>query len=487
MDANNNKYLVITIWIATIAFIGAGFVGWGSVSFGSSANSVAKVGDIDISNSKYSFSYNNAYGQKAKEFGGKFDKEKAKEIGLGKTVLRDLVNEALLLNYAKDIGITVSEKEIGKEVVSFPSFKDKNGNFVRSAYDNFLKSRGLTSKDFELILADGMVKSKVLKLLNIKPLKLENKAMREPFNISDKIKYKIIKAGDINIPVDDKSLKSFWENKKDNYLSSRKYKLNILWTKSDNIKLSDKDVESYYKENSFNYVGKNGKILELKDAKKDVEVDLKLSKIKKQAAVDRSKFKKGKVKATESLMLNENNSALTTEAWKEIKVATEGDYLKPKAIKDSYATIHIEAIEKPKVMSFEEAKELVKNDYTKVQRSIKLEELTKNALKNSSTYNIETKGYISLSKFQVLPELTPQDSLIVNRAIFTSSQKSDSININDGVLVYKIIDQKLVDTNVTSDRLKSEIISIKDNEFYSNLLKNLSSKYPTEVYVKDLK
>ena len=42
----HNKYLVWTIWIATIAFIGAGFVGWGSYSFGSKAGNVAKVGDV---------------------------------------------------------------------------------------------------------------------------------------------------------------------------------------------------------------------------------------------------------------------------------------------------------------------------------------------------------------------------------------------------------------------------------------------------------
>ena len=43
----HKKYLVITIWISTIAFVGAGFVGWGAYDFNKSrATSVAKVGDI---------------------------------------------------------------------------------------------------------------------------------------------------------------------------------------------------------------------------------------------------------------------------------------------------------------------------------------------------------------------------------------------------------------------------------------------------------
>jgi len=30
----HKKWLIITIWIATIAFVGAGFVGWGAYSYG---------------------------------------------------------------------------------------------------------------------------------------------------------------------------------------------------------------------------------------------------------------------------------------------------------------------------------------------------------------------------------------------------------------------------------------------------------------------
>ena len=42
----HNKYLIITIWVATIAFIGAGFVGWGSYQYGSKAGAIGKVGDV---------------------------------------------------------------------------------------------------------------------------------------------------------------------------------------------------------------------------------------------------------------------------------------------------------------------------------------------------------------------------------------------------------------------------------------------------------
>jgi hypothetical protein len=39
----HKKWLVITIWISTIAFIGAGFVGWGAYDFGKTEGTVIYI------------------------------------------------------------------------------------------------------------------------------------------------------------------------------------------------------------------------------------------------------------------------------------------------------------------------------------------------------------------------------------------------------------------------------------------------------------
>ncbi len=483
---NNNKYLVITIWVATIAFIGAGFVGWGSVNFGSSANSIAKVGDISLDRTKFGFSYNNAYANYAQKFGNKFDKEKAKELGLDKLVLRNLINQALLLNFAKENGIVVSDKEVGLEVASFQSFKDKNGNFNKDFYDNFLKSRGLKAKDFESILRDELTVKKLMDLIDVKPLKLEKEAMSATFKIGDKIKYKIIKNSDINITVTDNDLKSFWSSKKDRYLTKTSYKLELLWTQAKDLNISDAEIERFYKENSFNYVDKSGKVKDLKDVKELVKNDLTLEKIKKQAAIDRSRFKKSKIKPSEVVTLEEGDNRLSANIWDTISKSKNGEFLKPKAIKDRYVSIHIVSKKRPEVMSFEAAKELVKKDYIALKKKEELNKLVQEALKNSSKFTLETKDYITLSKFSTILGLSQQDSLLVTRGIFASSKKVNSIKLTNGAFVYEVVKQKILDNN-SSNNLDSEIASIKSNELSINLLKSLSNKYSTEVYIKDFK
>ena len=483
----NNKYLVITIWIATIAFIGAGFVGWGSVNFGSKANSIAKVGEVNIPITKYSFNYNNLYSQEAQKYGGKFDKKEAEKLGLGKVVLKSLIDEALLLNFAKEYGIITTDKEVGLEVLSFSLFKDKSGAFNKDYYENFLRNRGLKAKDFERILRDQITVQKVIKLIDVKPIALEKEAMSTALKIADKIKYKIIKANDVNVTINDNELKSFWEKNKINYMSKKEYNLELLWTKAKDLNISDADIENYYKANSFNYTTKDGKVKELKDVKDLVVNDITLEKIKKQAAIERSRFKKGKLTATESVSIKEGDKKLTPKVWESIKNAKVGTYLKPKAIKNSYVTIHIKDVTEPKVMSFEEAKELAKKDLKVQKQQKELDKMVQNALKDGNNFDIEPKDYISLSKFQLLPKLQPQDSIVVTRSLFGSNKKVNSVKVSDGVVVYKVIEQKILDDNSSSNNLDNEIATVKSGELLANLLKDLSSKYTTEVFVKDIK
>ena len=78
----HKKWLVITIWISTIAFVGAGFVGWGSYDYGKQGAVVAVVGDREVSVEEYQQEYSKIYEQYAKMFGPMFSKELAEQLKL---------------------------------------------------------------------------------------------------------------------------------------------------------------------------------------------------------------------------------------------------------------------------------------------------------------------------------------------------------------------------------------------------------------------
>jgi peptidyl-prolyl cis-trans isomerase D len=129
----HNKYLVWTIWVATIAFIGAGFVGWGSYSFGSKAGNVAKVGTIEIKQSQLNMVYTNLYNQYNEMMQGKLDDKKAKELGLVQQAFSRIEVQAKLLNFAQEAGIVVSDDEVAKKLVSIKVFH-QDGHFSKEIY-----------------------------------------------------------------------------------------------------------------------------------------------------------------------------------------------------------------------------------------------------------------------------------------------------------------------------------------------------------------
>ena len=144
----HRKYLVITIWVSTIAFIGAGFVGWGQYSYGSKSGAVAKVGDVSISAGELQSTYSQLFNRYSQVFQGNFDQEQAKKFGLDKQALQQLVNQALLINLANSYNLEATDKEVAQTVASQKAFYE-NGVFSKELYHQVLKREGLISIRYE--------------------------------------------------------------------------------------------------------------------------------------------------------------------------------------------------------------------------------------------------------------------------------------------------------------------------------------------------
>lgn len=100
MDATSQKYLVVTIWISTIAFVGAGFLGWGAYDFNlNRSSSVAVVGDEKINYNEFNVRYNQIFNYYNQISNGGLNEESAKQLGIENAALSSLVEDKLLLNF----------------------------------------------------------------------------------------------------------------------------------------------------------------------------------------------------------------------------------------------------------------------------------------------------------------------------------------------------------------------------------------------------
>jgi peptidyl-prolyl cis-trans isomerase D len=326
-----------------------------------------------------------------------------------------------------------------------------------------------------------------MNLIDAKTLPLETDILASALSITDKVSYKVLTAAQITVNLDDKELRSHWEQFKANYMTTRNYTLEILWTDSMGTEVTEKKVHDFYDKNSYNYVGADGKLFNFEQAKALAEQDYKIKQTKKQALKDYVAFKKGGLKATETKEFSENSRELSTALWAEIHKTKAGDLLKPKVVGTKYATVKVLKITEPKVKSFAQAKAQVATELTEQKRNDLLEEKSKSALKNIENEQLTTTDWMTMRKFDNMAPLSQQETLQFLQKLFTSSAKKGMITVSDNVVVYKIVEQKMdnVDSNL-SKMIEGDVNKIKKSVFEANLFKTLNEKYPTQKFVKGI-
>jgi peptidyl-prolyl cis-trans isomerase D len=477
----NNKFLIITIWIATISFIFTGAT-YG-FSYGLRSSSIGKVGEIELKRDRFEMNYSNIFNRYNQRMQGKFDQKQAKEMGLEQQVINSMATEAKILNLAKEFGIVVTEEETGKKLASFPAFQVK-GQFDRTTYNTFIDNNPFDNDTFEESIHDQIVIEKTLKMLDSTGLENEYKAFGLAFEVADKLKYNILTEKDVTVEIDDKKLKEFWEERKEQYKTAKKYTLDIQWTETKDANVTDADIESFYNDNKFNYTDKEGKILPLKEVKAFIESDVKVKKSKKSAYKRYLSLKKGELEKSETVTLDIYDPKLSKDLWKEISSSTKNTLLKPKVVNQQYACVKIVNIIEPVIKTFEEVKESITPQYKEKVAKEALAALADKKLSTIDTDEANVSNFITLdnAEKQKIGLNTQETSEFISK-LFTSNQEKGIIPIGSKVIVYEIVEQKLInlENNNTDDLYKSADM-VKKQSFEASLMKKLDKLYPTELY-----
>jgi len=477
----NNKFLIITIWIATISFIFTGATA--GFSFGIKSSSIGKVGEIELKRDRFAMEYNNLFDRYNQMMQGKFDKDQAKKMGLEQQVLNNMATEAKILNLAKEFGIIVTEEEAGKKLAEIPSFQT-NGVFDRKIYDTFISNSHFQQDTFEESFKDQLTIEKTLKMLSVKGLDNEYKAFQLAFEVADKLKYSILTDKDIKITTDEAKLKSFWETRKEQYKSAKQYTLDIQWTETKDTNVTEKEISDFYNKNKFNYTDKNGKILPLEEVKDFLMDDLKVKVAHKPAYKRYLTFQKGVSPKTETLTLDIYDPTLSKESWNEINTHKVNDFIKPKAINNRYASVKIVSINEPVTKTFQEVKEDITPLYQKEANKEALSILAEKKLSTIDNDETNVSTFLTLDNAETQNiGLNKQETVSFISKLFTSEQEKGIIPIGSKVIVYKIVEQKLITLeNNSTDELYKNTDQIKEQSFQTSLIKKLDKMYPTEFY-----
>ena len=481
----HKKYLIITIWISTIAFVGAGFVGWGQYSYGDKAGAVAKVGDVEITMGEFQKSYSNLYSQYSQMFQGNFDEEKAKSFGLQRQALTQLVNRALILNLAKSYTLEISDDEL-LDGIKTQKYFFKDGVFDKEIYKKVLSRNNMSIQEYENDLRKQLLIEKVFKLLPVKTNDKEAQIIPTIMKIADKINYKVINDSKIDIDTSDKFLKPYWETKQTDFMTEVTYDVKVIKQEKVLKNYDDTKIKERYTQNKNHFKDSDGKILPLQKAKEAVIAELNAKATKDAALRSYIAYKKGKLSPDVQVIsqtISVSSNPYNAEVLEKIsKLTPASPYLKPLLVGENYFTFELVKINPSKVKSYEDAKDEVLPLYVAEQKKSKLLELAKSSV---TTFNGKTTEFLTNSDAVKLTDMDIKDANEFLMKLFTQQQKRGFISLNNGnIVLYNILEQKLL--NKDNNKKDDSMVKVKSAMFNEGLIKTLQNRYKTEIFIEGL-
>ncbi len=478
----HKKWLVITIWISTIAFVGAGFVGWGSYNYGSKGGIVATVGDREITLEEYQKEYSNLYEQYSRIFGANFNQELADKMNLKDLAFRQVLQNNLILAYGNTLGLDTTDEDVAKQLVKYKAFL-KDGKFDKATYQKVLAQNRTTIKDFENGLKRSILLSKVQKLFDLKVNKGEIENLSKVVYLKDDISIKILNAKDITVDVEDKSLKEFWEKHKKSYMSEDKYEIAFSKLPIVDASSSQEDIKNYYEKYKNDYRKKDGKIKSLEEAKDEIIKALNTKYTKKEALKKSIEIKHDREKLATTETYDYSKIPFSSENIKKILSVEFGKLVKPFLEKDEFIIAKVIKKIDAKPLSFDLAKTSATKDFINFEKNKKLDELAKKELKDFKGDMI--KG-VSREDVDKISGLETQEAAQFLKQLFSSSKKEGSIKLNDKIVLYKIEGSSLGEYDSSKDKsIENTLVQIKEQELMNNLLQKLESTFEVKSSLKE--
>ena len=465
----HKKWLVVTIWIAAIAFIGAGGFAWGMYDYSLSGNSVAKVGKITISKTEFSQAYQREFEARNARLGGNLDEAQAKAMGLDSQVLNQLISNALIRNYALDLGLRVSDEELARTISSNKDFAflQSDGALDMQKYDSYIASLGMSKQIFEEWVRDKILEQKIIALLFpqvvsaglLPTTALERESIGFSFGLQDKIEISIIHGASLPIKLDEKALKAFWEKRKEQYKTPASYKVQAIITKTKLQPYDDTELQRFYEQN---YITQEDKTIP-ESIKPQVILALQQRNAKIAALKEYSELQKSKSTNTKELLISQDSSDFSSEILAALESNNAGATLKPLAYNEDFITLKIIEKNAPQTQSFEAVRKEIQEDFLREERLKELNTLANARLSTfkGQAFNVRmpTQEQIARQQYKI-GDLDFYTSMGLVQHIFDTNKSPNYAIIGENAVLFRIMSQSITSLDshdINIDAVASEV------------------------------
>ena len=259
----SSSWLGQVVMATVVGFLIIAFGIWGiaDVFRSSGRQTVATVGNVEISADQFRQAYNEQLQELQRRVGRPIPPEQARAFGLDRQVLQKLMTDAALNERARQLGLGIGDDEIVRHILQDPSFRGINGQFDQTRFEQTLRAYGFTEPRYVAKLRADAVRGQLADSFisggTVPKTALEafNRYQNEERNI-DYVVLGPAVAGDIPEPSPE-VLTKYFEDRKALFRAPEYRKVVLLALIPDEIaktiEVSDADVKRAYDERLSRY------------------------------------------------------------------------------------------------------------------------------------------------------------------------------------------------------------------------------------------
>ena len=249
--AANHVVLKIILGLIIVSFI---LTGVGNYLIGGSANYAAKVNDQEIGRGQFENAVASERNRQQQQLGEQFSALASSEgymKQMRQQVLSRMIDEALMDQYAKHLGLGISDEQIKQAIFKEPAFQN-NGKFDNARYKAIISNMGMTADQYAQALRNQLTTQQLISAVVGTDFMLTGETDELAALVAQErlVREAII---DVNAlaakqDVSGQEITSSYEQNKNSYVAPEQFKVSYIKLDAASMQetATDTDIQSYY-------------------------------------------------------------------------------------------------------------------------------------------------------------------------------------------------------------------------------------------------
>lgn len=249
--AANHVVLKIILGLIIVSFI---LTGVGNYLIGGSANYAAKVNDQEIGRGQFENAVASERNRQQQQLGEQFSALASSEgymKQMRQQVLSRMIDEALMDQYAKHLGLGISDEQIKQAIFKEPAFQN-NGKFDNARYKAILSNMGMTADQYAQALRNQLTTQQLISAVVGTDFMLTGETDELAALVAQE---RLVREATIDVnalaakqDVSGQEITSSYEQNKNSYIAPEQFKVSYIKLDAASMQetATDTDIQSYY-------------------------------------------------------------------------------------------------------------------------------------------------------------------------------------------------------------------------------------------------